>query len=498
MGQVQSSPNSGARVAEVAAEMTTTTTRRDESASAVQGADTKGTCPMKRADGNGYLFSWRNPHTAAFLAKAADDAQIQDPLVTVQTIKPQTEACPMKQGGDKVQKGDNPVQQYNVYSQPLDPNNNMPSVANQLPAPLQSLPLSTQRISSTIPKGGAADGETWQYPSSQMFYNALSRKHKLGDTHESDMDSVVSLHNNMNEKTWDKIVQWEQLVDPQQTAHGPKLLKFIGRPADLSPKARIKHVLFQYPLPFDRHDWTILRYDGTQVRYVIDYYFDESQASHSPDSALPSLHDRHSVKSILVDVRPALDSVSNLFQRIVKMPWARFIANSTKFEPLPLFPTGDLQKQVADSRAVWKQIQASVTIKNKDMVTNEGVEDVDSKSNATKAQVMTESQAMETAKTFALMLKHCQQAQIQVDQCTNDTECAKASLALTLCMGQRICPLQHETVTQIINKGPAGHDKAWNAQVDVTLENLASCVQLKSEQAALAKRLYPAAFERQC
>jgi hypothetical protein len=41
---------------------------------------------------------------------------------------------------------------YNVYSQPLDPQNNMPSNANQLPTAQQSKDLSTDRVSSTISK----------------------------------------------------------------------------------------------------------------------------------------------------------------------------------------------------------------------------------------------------------------------------------------------------------------------------------------------------------
>jgi hypothetical protein len=34
----------------------------------------------------------------------------------------------------------------------------------------------------------------------------------------------------------------------------PKLLRFMGKPNDLSPKARLK-MLFGHPAPFDRHDW---------------------------------------------------------------------------------------------------------------------------------------------------------------------------------------------------------------------------------------------------
>ena len=73
---------------------------------------------------------------------------------------------------------------YNVYNQridqpdpaklstsyaALDPKNNMPAMANQLPAPGQRELLSTTREASTIPKGGTH--ATWLYPSPQMFYN---------------------------------------------------------------------------------------------------------------------------------------------------------------------------------------------------------------------------------------------------------------------------------------------------------------------------------------
>lgn len=54
--------------------------------------------------------------------------------------------CPVKHSNKQQQ------QQYNVYSQPIDPTNQMPAVANQLPSPQQTQPLSTERIKSTIPK----------------------------------------------------------------------------------------------------------------------------------------------------------------------------------------------------------------------------------------------------------------------------------------------------------------------------------------------------------
>ena len=56
---------------------------------------------------------------------------------------------------------------YNVYAQPIDPTNQMPANPNQAPAPGQEVPLSTSRVTSTIPKGGTYT-ETWTYPSPQV------------------------------------------------------------------------------------------------------------------------------------------------------------------------------------------------------------------------------------------------------------------------------------------------------------------------------------------
>lgn len=53
-----------------------------------------------------------------------------------------------------------------VYNQKIDPTNQMPATANQIPAPDQSVDLSKERVSSSIPKGGT--DSTWLYPSPQM------------------------------------------------------------------------------------------------------------------------------------------------------------------------------------------------------------------------------------------------------------------------------------------------------------------------------------------
>ncbi len=97
---------------------------------------------------------------------------------------------------------------YNVYSQVIDPTNMMPP-PNQSMAPGQEEPLPVARVSSTIPKGGTEG--TWLYPSPQMFYNSLVRKNKADGVQVQDVNMVVAIHNEMNERTWGLLTEWEGL-----------------------------------------------------------------------------------------------------------------------------------------------------------------------------------------------------------------------------------------------------------------------------------------------
>jgi cytochrome c heme-lyase len=92
------------------------------------------------------------------------------------------------------------------------------------------------------------------------------------------MENVVLTHNTLNELTWRAIQRWEKLHP--ETEKPVKLNRFIGRPDELSPLAYLRQ-LMGGPRPFDRHDWYLIR-DGHEVRYVIDFYFDESKAG-SPE-----------------------------------------------------------------------------------------------------------------------------------------------------------------------------------------------------------------------
>lgn len=66
--------------------------------------------------------------------------------------------------------------------------------------------------------------------------------------------------------------------------------------------------IYSYELPFDRHDWIVDRC-GKDVRYVIDYY----------DGGLVDKDYRFA----LLDVRPAMDSVDNVWDRmrVAYMRW---------------------------------------------------------------------------------------------------------------------------------------------------------------------------------
>jgi cytochrome c heme-lyase len=198
-------------------------------------------------------------------------------------------------------------------SEQLDPTNMMPA-PNQDAAPGQTAYLSKDRVESTIPRGAAHEGENWVYPSEQMFFNALVRKGKGEGVQEDTMSAVVAIHNNMNENTWREVLKWEELH--KSSCDAPKLLRFMGRPDELTLKARLKYSLGLKPRPFDRHDWTVDRC-GKHVRYLIDYY---DVAQHQGQDRVPSLHEIDAVPSIEVDVRPALDSAGAAVDHL-RMRW---------------------------------------------------------------------------------------------------------------------------------------------------------------------------------
>uniref|UniRef100_A0A2P2I022 Holocytochrome c-type synthase n=1 Tax=Hirondellea gigas TaxID=1518452 RepID=A0A2P2I022_9CRUS len=189
----------------------------------------------------------------------------------------------------------------------VDPLNNE-GPPNQQPAPDQPFTLPTERQVSSIPRAtDTKDGQHWVYPSPQMFWNAMLKKGwrwKDDDLKQQDMENIIRIHNVNNELAWQEILKWEALH--YKECGNPRLKRFGGRAKDFSPRARIRN-LMGYELPFDRHDWVVDRC-GKEVRYIIDYY----------DGGVV---DPETSKFALLDVRPAMDSFDNVWDRMVVTWW---------------------------------------------------------------------------------------------------------------------------------------------------------------------------------
>ena len=90
----------------------------------------------------------------------------------------------------------------------LNPLNQMPTLS-QAPASHQAAALPTDRETSTIPRD---EGSRWEYPSPQQFYNALVRKG--WETPEEHVETMVQIHNFLNEQAWQEILKWERKENP--------------------------------------------------------------------------------------------------------------------------------------------------------------------------------------------------------------------------------------------------------------------------------------------
>lgn len=168
---------------------------------------------------------------------------------------------------------------------------------------VEACDLSEERIASSIPKADTDTKDcTWMYPSPRMFYNAMRRKGHTG-AQTADMDVIVTIHNMVNEQTWQSILRWERYYHPAGEA---KLKRFLGRPDSLSPKAWIRTYLLGYSRPFDRHDWYVERTDGSLARYVIDFYSGKTPVNDISREPL----------SLYIDARPALDTIPACYERM--------------------------------------------------------------------------------------------------------------------------------------------------------------------------------------
>ncbi|KAM0351974.1 hypothetical protein ACHAPU_002492 [Fusarium lateritium] len=263
---------------------------------------------------------------------------------------PSTSGCPVPHAARTQEEPKSLISQ-------LNPLNYMFPDLSQKPAPNQEFDLPTTRDESTIPKG-SGDG-LWEYPSPQQMYNALLRK-GYTDTDITAVEGMVSVHNFLNEGAWQEILGWEQRfarglykgwqICKRGEAHSgeeldrhwdgvdtePSLVRFQGRPKELTPKAHMMQVLgWIYPSkfgtepPFDRHDWYVAREINGQrkeIRYIIDYYSGE------PDT--------HGDPVFFLDVRPAATPLGSA-ERIIRWStdtwWKAIGGDRHEQDPQPWF-----------------------------------------------------------------------------------------------------------------------------------------------------------------
>lgn len=160
--------------------------------------------------------------------------------------------------------------------------------------------LDQEREISTIPRAGS--DQNWVYPSQQQFFNAMKRKQ--WDPQAEDMQSIVPIHNAVNERAWFEIQKWEGKL--AQECGGPKLVSFQGDSKKLTPKALFNNWILGYQKPFDRHDWTVDRC-GKKVDYVIDFYEGKQMKGMI---GMPSFY---------LDVRPKVNSVEGVRMRLAHL-----------------------------------------------------------------------------------------------------------------------------------------------------------------------------------
>lgn len=330
---------------------------------------------------------------------AAGESESRCPVRRKQAA--QGDTCPVRYKNPNV---------FNVYGEKLDPTNLMPATAQQLPSPGQDAPLSTHRVVSGIAKGGTES--SWVYPSPQMFYNSLVRKGKGEAVLAQDVQAMVAIHNNMNEKTWKEVLFWEKFHCKE--CDDPRLLRFEGRPDDLSPLARAR-MLMGRPAPFDRHDWVVDRC-GTEVRYIIDYYHDESLPV---DQALPGQFDFSSNTQITLDVRPAVDSVTAVWDRLKLAMGALPQAPEDWPNPLPAPPPGSTKPMPPQKD--WNKAQRKF---------------------------------MDSLSTVALRCKHSIEA---LKKCSDDMDCERKTMAKDVCVGETVCPREVAAFLKALEKG-SEHD----------------------------------------
>lgn len=119
--------------------------------------------------------------------------------------KEEAASCPMPKKVEEKKKTEFPPGCPMHKGDELNKLNMIPNLT-QTPQQDQTIDLPTERVISSIPKAKGNDSK-WEYPSPQQFYNALRRKG--WETPEEEIETMVDIHNFLNEEAWNEVLKWE-------------------------------------------------------------------------------------------------------------------------------------------------------------------------------------------------------------------------------------------------------------------------------------------------
>ena len=207
-----------------------------------------------------------NPHATAAAAAAAPQPTAQSSLPSSSSpVQPSCDSSAL----DQSTTSPAPTATSTLSALRLGTEREVSTIPRALPS--SPTPAGARPANSEKDTGADKASGNWIYPSERMFFDAMRRK--SFDPNETDMRTIVPIHNAVNERAWHEIKAWEA-GRGADACGGPKLESFSGLSTSLTPRARWK-TLIGYQPPFDRHDWVVDRC-GTKVDYVIDFYAGKS------------------------------------------------------------------------------------------------------------------------------------------------------------------------------------------------------------------------------
>lgn len=234
----------------------------------------------------------------------------------------------------------------------------------------------------------------------------------------------------------------------------------MGKPYDLSPKAKVKSYL-GYGFPFDRHDWYVDR-AGKEVRYIIDYYFSpepDADVAGGPVGKGDTLLVPKYTKSIHVDVRPAVDDATSFIDRLRRFPERALAAIAA-----PRFKAEGLDPAKAPKEA------AAFALHSSDNLPKDKPAGAAAAGGAGAAAPPAAAARNPADDVFAIMDSKCKPLLDKFKAATEPETRHNAHIALNYCMATVVCPNEAKSFMDILER------KAPEADEEAAFQRMSSCV----------------------